>query len=276
MSPVWRCGRFGLDLGSPHVMGILNTTPDSFSDGGMHDDPSEAVLWGLRLISEGAAIIDIGGESTRPGSDPVDVAEELARVRPVVARLAREGVPVSIDTRRADVARACVEAGASIINDVSGFRDEAMVDVAASCDAGLVVMHMQGEPTSMQQTPRYVDVVAEVGEYLLAQASMLEAAGVARDRIAVDPGLGFGKTLQHNLELMRRLPELVALGYPVLIGASRKRFLGTITAVEVPAERLGGSIAAACWAADRGAAVLRVHDVGPTVQAMAVVSALMA
>jgi dihydropteroate synthase len=183
-------------------------------------------------------------------------------------------VPVSIDTRHAEVARACVEAGASIINDVSGFRDRAMVEVAAGCDAGVVVMHMLGEPGTMQANPRYDDVVREVGGYLLAQATVLEAAGVARDRIAIDPGFGFGKTLVHNLELLRRLPELVELGFPVLVGLSRKRFLGEITGVAEPSERLGGSIAAALWAVSHGAAVVRAHDVGATVQALAVASTL--
>jgi len=274
VSRVWVCGGFELSLDRPLVMGILNVTPDSFSDGGQHDDPTSAVLWGERLIAEGAAILDIGGESTRPGAEPLSAAAELARVRPVVGRFAGDSVPVSIDTRHAEVARACVDAGASIINDVSGFRDRAMVEVAASSNVGVVVMHMLGEPGTMQDDPRYDDVVREVGGYLLAQATVLEAAGVARNRIAIDPGLGFGKTLEHNLELLRRLPEIAELGYPVLIAASRKRFLGQITGVEEPAERLGGSIEAALWAVSRGAAVVRAHDVGATVQALAVASVL--
>jgi dihydropteroate synthase len=272
---VWRCGAFDLSLDRPLVMGILNVTPDSFSDGGLHDGPLAAASHGERLISQGAAILDIGGESTRPGAAAISVAEELARVRPVVARFASEGlVPVSIDTRRPDVAAACLDAGASIINDVSGFRDERMVELAASCDAGLVVMHMLGEPGTMQQAPRYDDVVSEVGGYLLAQAAMLEAAGVARERIAIDPGIGFGKTLEHNLALVRATSELAALGYPLVVGASRKRFIGEVTGVEEPAERLGGSVAAAIFVAERGASVVRVHDVGQTVQALAVFSAL--
>ena len=274
MSGVWRCGRFELLLARPLVMGILNVTPDSFSDGGQHDDPASAVLWGERLIAEGASILDIGGESTRPGAHPLGASAELARVRPVVGRFAGDPIPVSIDTRHAEVARACVEAGASIINDVSGFRDRAMVEVAAGCDAGVVVMHMLGEPGTMQANPRYDDVVREVGGYLLAQATVLEAAGVARDRIAIDPGFGFGKTLAHNLELLRRLPELVELGYPVLVGTSRKRFLGEITGVDEPSERVGASLAAALWAVERGAAVVRAHDVGATAQALAVARAL--
>ncbi len=275
VGPVWHCGRFELDLASPLVMGVLNVTPDSFSDGGLHDDPALAVAHGERLIAEGAAILDIGGESTRPGSDEVPEAAELARVRPIVMRFSSHcSVPVSIDTRHASVAEASVASGASIINDVSGFRDSAMVRVAAGCDAGLVVMHMAGEPKTMQAAPRYQDVVAEVGGYLIAQAAVLEAAGVARERIALDPGIGFGKTLEHNIALLRGLPQLAALGYPVLIGVSRKRFIGQLTGVDNPAARLAGSIAAACYAAEHGASILRVHDVAETVQALGVTAAL--
>lgn len=272
---VWCCGHFELSLATPLVMGILNVTPDSFSDGGQHDDPAAAVAWGEHLIAEGAAILDIGGESTRPGASVLPPAGELARVRPVVRRFASaDDTPVSIDTRHAEVAAACVEAGASIINDVSGFRSRGMVDVAAGCDAGVVIMHMLGEPGTMQVDPHYEDVVSEVGGYLLAQAAVLEAAGVARERIAIDPGIGFGKTLEHNLTLLRALPQLAELGYPVVLGASRKRFLGELTGVSEPAERVGGSVATAVWAAARGAAILRVHDVGATVQALAVTAVL--
>jgi dihydropteroate synthase len=274
VSGVWKCGSFGLSLERPLVMGILNVTPDSFSDGGMHDDPASAVIWGEKLIAEGAAILDVGGESTRPGSESLGASAELARVRPVVGRFAGDPVPVSIDTRHAQVASACVGAGASIINDISGFRDRAMVEVAAGCDAGVVVMHMLGEPGNMQKKPHYGDVVLEVAGYLLAQAAVLEAAGVSRERIAIDPGFGFGKTLSHNLELLERLHEIVELGYPVVVGLSRKRFLGEITGVDEPAERVGGSIAAALAAVHAGASVVRVHDVGATVQALAVVEAI--
>ena len=272
---IWRCGRFVLSLETPLVMGILNVTPDSVSDGGKHDDPAAAVAWGQRLITEGAAILDIGGESTRPGASALPPSGELARVRPVVRRFATDNaVPVSIDTRNPEVARACVEAGASIINDVSGFRSREMVAVAAGCDVGVVIMHMLGEPGTMQAAPHYEDVVSEVGGYLLAQAVVLQAAGVARERIAIDPGIGFGKSLEHNLALLRALPRLSELGYPVVLGASRKRFVGDLTGVTEPAERLGGSVAAAVWAASHGAAVLRVHDVGATVQALAITAAL--
>ena len=277
MSSTWHCGRFELVLDRPLVMGILNVTPDSFSDGGAHDDTVAAIEWGERLVSEGAAILDVGGESTRPGSSAFSVTDELARVLPVVAHFAgRREIPVSIDTRHAEVARQCVRAGASIINDVSGFRDAEMVEVAAGCDAGVVIMHMLGEPGTMQVAPHYDDVVREVGGYLAEQAVLLESAGVARERIAIDPGIGFGKTLAHNLELLRALPELAALAYPVLVGASRKRFIGELTHVDVPAERLAGSLAVACWAAQHDASILRVHDVAATVAALAVTSALSA
>ena len=272
---VWRCGRFELDLRRPLVMGILNTTPDSFSDGGLHDSPTSAVIHAERMIADGASILDIGGESTRPGATPVPESEELARVRPIVLRFAADDtVPVSVDTRRAAVASACVDAGASIINDISGFRDPAMVAVALGCDAGVVIMHMLGEPGSMQANPSYDDVVAEVGGYLVAQAAVLEAAGVARERIAIDPGIGFGKTLEHNVALLRALPELAALGYPLVVGVSRKRFIGELTGVETPASRMPGSLAAACYAVEHGAHVVRVHDVAPTVQAVAIAAAL--
>ena len=222
LRPLW------LSLERPLVMGIVTSTPDSFSDGGDHDDPL-ARSRGASARDAGADIIDVGGESTRPGSDAVPAAEELARVRPVVARWPHAGVPVSVDTRQPEVAAACVQAGASIVNDVSGFRDPAMVDVAAATDVGVVVMHMLGEPKTMQRAPAYADVVAEVGGFLLAQAALLEAAGVAQERIAIDPGIGFGKTIEHNLALLRGLPELASHGYPVVVGASRKRFIGDIT-----------------------------------------------
>lgn len=271
MSGVWQCGDHRLSLDDALVMGILNVTPDSFSDGGEHDDPAMAIAHARRMASEGAAIVDVGGESTRPGSAEVTSAEEMARTVPVVATLTRElHVPVSIDTRHADVARAAVDAGASIINDVSGFRDPAMVGVAAACDAGLVVMHMLGEPRTMQAEPHYDDVVAEVVRYLLGQAETLQAAGIAHDRICLDPGIGFGKTLDHNLALLRELPQLVAAGYPVLVGASRKSMIGALLGQPDPATRLEGSLAIALWAAARGADIVRVHDVAQTVRALTV------
>jgi len=275
MTAMWRCGRFSLPLDRTLVMGILNATPDSFSDAGMFADLAVALDHGRAMADEGADIIDIGGESTRPGSEELDPGEELARVRPLVAQLAEElDIPISIDTRHADVAAAAVEAGAAIINDVAGFRDPAMRELAAGCDAGCVVMHMLGEPKTMQENPHYGDVVAEVGAYLLGQARALESAGVARDRIAIDPGLGFGKTVDHNLELLRRLPELTALGYPVLIGASRKRFIGTVLGIETAIERLEGSLAVASWATEHGAAIVRAHDARETVRAVRMTEAI--
>ncbi|HSQ22698.1 MAG TPA: dihydropteroate synthase [Coriobacteriia bacterium] len=272
---MWRCGRYALVLDRPLVMGIVNITPDSFSDGGTFLDPVAALRHGHALAAAGADLVDVGGESTRPGSDEVSAGEELARVLPVVEALALGlDIPVSVDTRHPAVARACVEVGASVVNDVSGFRDAGMIEVAAACDAGLVVMHMLGEPKTMQAEPRYDAVVAEVGAYLAAHAAMLEGAGVAADRICVDPGIGFGKTTEHNLEIIRRLPELAELGYPVLVGASRKRFIGEITGESEPTRRLGGSVAAALAAIARGASVVRVHDVAETLQALRVWQAI--
>ena len=272
--PTWRCGAHALPLTAALVMGIVNVTPDSFSDGGMYFDPRAAFVSAWAMSAAGADLVDVGGESTRPGSAEVSPAEELDRVLPVVRDLAARGTVVSVDTRHASVAAACVRAGASVINDISGFSDPAMVALAASCDAGLVVMHMQGDPGTMQDEPHYGDVVADVAAYLLGQAASLEAAGVARERIALDPGIGFGKTTAHNLELLRRLDEIVALGYPVLVGASRKRFIGEITGETQPRDRLAGSIAAALVAVEHGAAIVRVHDVAETVQALAIARAV--
>ncbi|MHB9002900.1 MAG: dihydropteroate synthase [Coriobacteriia bacterium] len=271
---VWKCGRFEFSLDRPLVMGIINVTPDSFSDGGVYNEPAAAVQHGLRLYQEGAHILDIGGESTRPGARAVTPSEEISRVRPVLARLVQSQVPVSVDTRNAECARACLDAGASVINDIAGFRHESMIEIAAGGEAGLVVMHMLGEPGTMQNNPVYGDVVAEVRDWLLDRALALEDAGVARDRIAIDPGIGFGKNLAHNLALMRALPEFASYGYPVLVGVSRKRFIGQITGVEAPRERTGGSVAAAAWAVEHGAHIVRVHDVAETAQAVAVVSEL--
>jgi len=272
---LWRCGHRALSLDRPLVMGILNATPDSFSDGGRYADPQDALEHGRALAAAGADIIDVGGESTRPGSDEVPVDVELMRVLPIVAALARElAVPVSVDTRHAEVAAACLGAGASVVNDVSGFRDPAMVEAVAASDAGVVIMHMLGEPKTMQAEPAYGDVVGEVTAYLAGQAAMLETAGIARDRIALDPGLGFGKTTGHNLELMRRLPELSSLGHPVLVGASRKRFIGEISGQDRPEMRVSGSVAAAVWAVLHGADIVRVHDVAETVQALRIVTAI--
>lgn len=269
MGRVWRCGRFEVALGETLVMGVLNVTPDSFSDGGAYADPIAAVGRGRQMVAEGAQIIDIGGESTRPGADEVSPAEEIARVRPIFQALARDfGVPVSVDTRHAEVARVAVEAGASIINDVSGFRDTDMIDVARSCNAGLVIMHMVGGPKTMQGEPRYLDVVDEVGSYLLGRARTLEECGIVHERICIDPGIGFGKNLGHNLELLRRLQEIAVLGYPVLVGASRKSLIGAVLGEPDPMKRLEGSLTIATWAASHGADVVRVHDVEATVRTL--------
>lgn len=264
----WHCASYRFDTKMPTVMGILNVTPDSFSDGGEHNTHDAAIAHARRMIDEGAQIIDVGGESTRPGSAEVSVEEELARTLSVVRELAASGVCVSIDTRHAAVARACVEAGAAIVNDVSGFRDPEMVKVAASCDAGLVVMHMKGEPGTMQDDPRYDDVVAEVRDYLATRAAELEAAGIARERICLDPGPGFGKTASQTMELMRNLHEFARLGYPLMAAVSRKSYIGTAYGIDKPADRDRASAAEALMACELGASVVRAHNVAETVKAL--------
>ena len=223
---LWHCSQFEFDDRMPIIMGILNVTPDSFSDGGSYGTHADAVAAAKQMVADGAAIIDVGGESTRPGSAEVSIDEELSRTIDVVRALAQEGICVSIDTRHAAVAQAAVDAGASIINDVSGFRDPAMVDVAASCDCGLVVMHMKGEPRTMQQDTAYTDVVAEVRDYLRNRAAELEERGIARNRICIDPGPGFGKTASQTLEMVRNVQEFARWGYPVMVAVSRKSYIG--------------------------------------------------
>jgi dihydropteroate synthase len=245
-------------------MGVVNVTPDSFSDGGLWFDHEAAVAHGRDLFAEGADVVDVGGESTRPGAEPVGEAEELRRVLPVIEALAPAG-RVSIDTRHRGVAEAAVAAGASLVNDISA----SLWEVAAETGAGWVALHMQGEPATMQRQPRYDDVVAEVRDHLVARAERAVEAGVGE--VWIDPGIGFGKTVDHNLSLLRHLDELVAAGFPVLVGASRKSFLGTLTGGRAAGERLAGSLAAAVWAARAGAHMVRVHDVAATVQAMHVV-----
>ncbi len=254
------------------LMGVVNVTPDSFSDGGVAFARDDAVAAGLRLAAEGALVVDVGGESTRPGAAPVDAEEETRRVLPVVEALAASGVVVSVDTRKPAVAAAALAAGAALVNDVSGLRDPAMVEVCAREGAPAVVMHMLGEPRTMQLEPRYEDVVAEVTSYLLAAAERALDAGVPD--VIVDVGLGFGKTLEHNLALLDATGELASHGHPVLVGASRKSFLGRLAGVERPADRLGATLAAHLHAARLGAALLRVHDVAPHRQALAVAAAL--
>ena len=265
----WKCGSYSFDTKMPIIMGILNVTPDSFSDGGLYDDTQGALDHAHEMLKQGAHIIDVGGESTRPGSESVSEQEELARVIDVVRALSAEDVCVSVDTRHASVARECVKAGASIINDVSGFRDPAMVDVAANCDAGLVVMHMKGdEPATMQKNAEYDDVVAEVRDYLRDQARMLEASGVAHDRICIDPGPGFGKTAQQTLDLVRNIQEYVHLGYPVMAALSRKSYIGAKYNIEEASQRDIASAAEALLACEQGASVFRVHNVAVHVEAL--------
>lgn len=266
---IWKCSQYSFDAKMPIIMGILNLTPDSFSDGGSYPTPEDAIARGLQMVEEGALIIDVGGESTRPGATPVTEEEECARVLDVVKALASKGICVSIDTRHAPVARAALEAGASIINDVSGFRDPAMVDLAASCDAGLVVMHMGGDdPRTMQDEPVYEDVVAEVRDYIKAQADNLIAHGVARERICLDPGPGFGKTAKQTVELMRNFHEFNRLGFPTMVAVSRKSYIGEAYHIEDPKERDSASAAEALMACELGASVIRTHNVALTAQAL--------
>jgi dihydropteroate synthase len=259
-------------------MGILNVTPDSFSDGGRYLDADAAVAHGLRLCAEGADILDVGGESTRPGAEPVSAAEEAARVLPVIERLApRCGAPISVDTSKADVARGAIEAGACIINDVTALTaDAGMARVAAETGAGVVLMHMRGTPRTMQEAPRYGDVVAEVREVLAERLADVVRQGVSARAVALDPGIGFGKTVEHNVRLLAHLPSLASLGRPVVVGASRKSFLGRITGRATAGERLPASLAALVFCALRGAHVLRVHDVRESCDALRVALALAA
>jgi len=256
----WRAGAFELPLDRTLVMGILNVTPDSFYDGGRFLDADEAAERALAMVEEGADVIDVGAESSRPGSEPVPESEELRRLLPVVERVAAAGVPVSVDTYKPAVAGRALEAGACVVNDITGFRNPGMVEVAAASGAGAVVMHMKGAPRTMQQNPTYGDVVAEVRGFLLGQAKLLEAAGVASERIMLDPGIGFGKTVEHNLELLRRLSEIAGTGYPVLVGPSRKSMIGALLDLPVE-ERLEGTAACVAACVMNGASCVRVHDV---------------
>ena len=255
-------------------MGIVNVTPDSFSDGGRFLARDAAIAHGLRLRDDGADLVDVGGESTRPGAEPVEAGEEIARVIPVVSALSREGVATSVDTMKPEVMRAAIDAGCSVVNDVNAFRAPGAIEAVAAAPVGLVAMHMQGTPRTMQSAPRYEDVVREVGDFLRARADALAVAGVDRGRIVLDPGFGFGKTLEHNLQLFRGLPELAAMGSPILVGVSRKRMIAELTAGRPVEERTAGSVAAALLAAQNGASLLRVHDVRETVDALNVWMAL--
>lgn len=275
---VWQAGRFEIGLDKPKIMGIVNLTPDSFSDGGAYSQNAQTALaHAERLLKEGADILDIGGESTRPGADYVSSEEEWARVEPVLVEVAGWGVPVSLDTRRTVVMeKALALGGIDIINDVAALTDEGAVELLArQTDTGICLMHMQGLPENMQINPKYQDVVGEVARYLKARAAECIAAGIAPQRITLDPGFGFGKTLQHNIALMRHLPELMAeTGFPLLIGVSRKRMVGELTGEADAAARVHGSVAAAVAAVARGAQIVRVHDVKATADALKVWEAL--
>lgn len=266
-SPQLDCAGRILKLDRPRVMGIVNVTPDSFSGDGAHIDA--AVAHGLRLAEEGADILDVGGESTRPGADEVSLEEELRRILPVVERLAKDtSLPISIDTSKPEVMRAAVAAGAGMINDVYGLRREGALDAAAELGVPVVLMHMLGEPRSMQDAPHYDDVVGQVHRFLAERIFSAEMAGIDRKRIVVDPGFGFGKTTQHNLQLLAQLRRFTELGVPVLAGLSRKRSIGELTGRDIPAERAAGSAAAHLIAAQNGASIVRVHDVAATVDAL--------
>jgi dihydropteroate synthase len=269
---ILNAGAHAIDLATPCVMGIVNVTADSFFDGGRLD-ADDAIAHARRMLDEGARIVDVGGESTRPGATPVDAEEELRRVLPVVAALARDGACVSIDTMKPAVMRAALDAGAAMINDVRALQAPGVLDVAAASDAAVCLMHMQGEPATMQHAPAYRDAVTEVRAFLARRAAACVDAGVGRDRIVIDPGFGFGKSVAHNLELLRGLDAIATLGYPVLAGLSRKSLLGAITG-RGAGDRLAASVAAALAAVMRGARIVRVHDVAATVDALAVWNAV--
>jgi len=264
-----RCGRFAIELSRPLIMGVINVTPDSFSDGGRFADAGHAIEHAFRLIGEGADIVDIGAESTRPGAAAVSQDGEIGRLLPVLRALRNEAVPVSVDTMKPAVMRAAIDEGASLINDINALRADGALRAVADSGAGVCLMHMQGNPATMQQAPHYADVVAEVGQFLAGRVAAAQAAGIARDRISIDPGFGFGKTAEHNMSILRDLKEICAIGLPVTFGASRKSTLGAVTGRPV-AERVFASVAAALLAVERGAAIVRVHDVAPTRDALAV------
>ncbi|WP_159681532.1 dihydropteroate synthase [Luteimonas sp. 9C] len=269
------CNGRVLRLDRPRVMGIVNVTPDSFSDGGTHDTPDAAIAHGLQLAAAGADILDVGGESTRPGADDVPVAEELRRVLPVIEGLvARASLPISIDTSKPEVMRAAIAAGAGLINDVYGLRRAGALETAASLNVPVVLMHMLGEPRAMQDAPAYDDVVGDVHRFLAERIFSAEMAGIDRKRIVVDPGFGFGKTTAHNMTLLAQLARFAELGVPVLAGLSRKRSIGELTGRDVPAGRVAGSVAAHLIAAQNGARILRVHDVAETVDALKILAAV--
>jgi dihydropteroate synthase len=268
-----RCGRFLLALDRPLVMGIVNVTPDSFSDGGRFLDPAAAVAQARRLVEEGADLIDLGAESTRPGAAPVSAAEELERLLPVLDGLAEVPVPISVDTMKPEVMRAALARGAGMVNDIAALRAPGAIEAVAASEAAVCLMHMQGEPRTMQADPHYDDVVREVRDFLQARVDACVAGGIAANRIVVDPGFGFGKTVDHNLALLRQLDVFTRMGAGVLAGWSRKSSLGTITG-RPAAERLVPSVTAAVLAVQRGATIVRVHDVAATRDALAVLAAV--
>jgi dihydropteroate synthase len=277
LSPTLDCNGRALVLDRVRVVGIVNVTPDSFSDGGEHAGVDAAVAHGLKLAEEGADVLDVGGESTRPGADEVSVEEELRRVIPVIERLAREcPLPISIDTSKPEVMRAAVAAGAGLINDVYALRREGALDAAAALGVPVILMHMQGEPRSMQASPQYDDVVSEVHRFLAERIFAAEMAGIAKKRIVVDPGFGFGKNREHNLALLAQLDRFGELGVPLLAGLSRKKTIGELTGRDDPHDRVFGSVAAHVIAAQRGAKLVRVHDVAATVDALKVWNAVAA
>ncbi|MFT3896637.1 MAG: dihydropteroate synthase [Thermomonas sp.] len=276
-SPQLDCNGRVLKLDVPRVMGIVNVTPDSFADGGEHATVEAAIAHGLKLAGEGAAILDIGGESTRPGADDVSLEEELRRTIPVIEALAKRiSIPISIDTSKPEVMRAAVAAGAGMVNDVYALRRDGALDAAAELGVPVVLMHMQGEPRTMQANPRYDDVVADVHRFLAERIFAAEMAGIAKKNIVVDPGFGFGKNASHNLQLLAQLRRFTELGVPVLAGLSRKKTIGELTGRDEPRERVFGSVAAHLVAAQNGAAILRVHDVAATVDALKVWNAVAA
>lgn len=269
----WKCGSYSLSLDRPLVMGIVNVTPDSFSDGGKWINRDKAIEHALALKAQGADILDIGGESTRPGSLGVPLEEELDRVIPVIQALKNEGIPLSVDTNKPKVMREALSAGASIINDVWALRQEGAESVVAESDCGVCLMHMQKDPKTMQLSPSYEDFLKEVKDFLKDRAECLETLGIAKDRICIDPGFGFGKTVSQNFELLHSAAEFVDMEYPVLYGVSRKSSLGAVTGIDKAEERLIPSVVAAVLAAEKGVQILRVHDVKETVDALKVLQA---
>jgi len=272
---LFNCGKYQLNLNRPHVMGIVNVTPDSFSDGGKYSSTDLAVEHGLALIAEGADILDIGGESTRPGAPPVSLDEELRRVMPVIEALAAVStVPLSIDTYKPEVMRSAIAAGVDIVNDVRALQEDGAVEIVAKSDVGVCLMHMQGMPQTMQLAPSYQDVVSEVVQFLTDRMYVVTSAGIAIDRIVLDPGFGFGKTTAHNIALIQHLTEIDAIGRPLLVGLSRKSILGKIAGGDEQ-QRLHAGLASSVISAMKGAKIVRVHDVKATVDALKIVTAVM-